>query len=374
MHAIAVNGVGNVYDEDVTFGPVMAFVWGTLAAIEPAFRVVTTAADPAIRALMRTPASLADIGLALLAAYALRDRPRWAIVAAVAIVLHPAVIHISGWWGQYESIYVLSALTAIVLAINGHDKPAAALVAVSLMTKPQALPFILPFAAWFWARGGLRGLVVAGAIGLATVAILWLPFVAADGPRHYLQNLAKYSQEIFPILSLRAWNFWWIVQEWLAQGKFVHDQTALIGPLTARYIGYGITFGLSLLIAMRIAREPTRRSLVLGMAAATMVAYCFLTSMHERYSYAAVIFLLLLVPERPVRWLVLALSVVFIGNLLAAVPPDGWPVVPIGGPLGIAGSLAMLAIMVVTLALLMRPGESAEQDHRVGAVPEAARL
>jgi len=374
VHAIAVNGVGNVYDEDVTFGPVMAFVWGTLAAIEPAFRVVTTAADPAIRALMRTPASLADIGLALLAAYALRDRPRWAIVAAVAIVLHPAVIHISGWWGQYESIYVLSALTAIVLAINGHDKPAAALVAVSLMTKPQALPFILPFAAWFWARGGLRGLVVAGAIGLATVAILWLPFVAADGPRHYLQNLAKYSQEIFPILSLRAWNFWWIVQEWLAQGKFVHDQTALIGPLTARYIGYGITFGLSLLIAMRIAREPTRRSLVLGMAAATMVAYCFLTSMHERYSYAAVIFLLLLVPERPVRWLVLALSVVFIGNLLAAVPPDGWPVVPIGGPLGIAGSLAMLAIMVVTLALLMRPGESAEQDHRVGAVPEAARL
>jgi hypothetical protein len=374
VHTIAVDGLGTAYDDDLTFGPVMAFIWGTLAAIEPAFRVVTDAADPAIRALMRTPASLADIGLALLAAYALRDRPRWAIVAAVAIVLHPAVIHISGWWGQYESIYVLSALAAVVLAINGHDKPAAMFVAVSLMTKPQALPFILPFAAWFWARGGLRGLLVAGVIGLATIAVLWLPFLAADGPRQYLGNLAHYQQEIFPILSLRAWNLWWIVQEWLAPGEFVHDQTALIGPLTARYIGYGMTFGLSLLIAMRIAREPTPRSLILGMAAATMVAFCFLTSMHERYAYGAVIFLLLLVPERPIRWLALALSVVFILNLLAAVPPDGWPVVPVGGPLGIAGSLAMLAIMIATLVLLMRPSESVSQDHRVGAVPEAAGL
>ena len=284
------------------------------------------------------------------------------------------MIHISGWWGQYESIYVLAGLAAVVLAINGHDRPAAMFVAISLMTKPQALPFVLPFAAWFWARGGLRGLVVAGAIGLATIAVLWLPFLAEDGPRHYLQNLAHYQQEIFPIMSLRAWNLWWIVQEYLAPGEFVHDQTALIGPITARYIGYAITFGLSVLIAVRIAREPTPRSLILGMAAATLVAFCFLTSMHERYAYGAVIFLLLLVPERPVRWLALALSVVFILNLLAAVPPDGWPVVPIGGPVGFAGSLAMLAIMVASLVLLMRPSESPGQDLRVGATPEAGRL
>jgi ALG6, ALG8 glycosyltransferase family len=374
VHRIAIDGVGNVYDDDVTFGPVMAYIWGMLAAIEPAFRLVTDATDPGIRALMRTPASLADIGLALLATYALRDRPRWAIIAAVVIVVHPAVFHISGWWGQYESIYLLSALAAVVLAVNGHDKPAAMFVAVSLMTKPQALPFVLPFAAWFWARGGLRGLVIAGAVGLATIALLWLPFLAADGPRNYLQNLAKYQQEIFPIMSLRAWNLWWIVQDWLAPGEFVHDQTALIGPLTARYLGYGITFGLSLLIAIRIVREPTPRSLILGLAAASMVSFCFLTGMHERYAYGAVIFLMLLVPERPIRWLALALGVAFILNLLAALPPEGWPVVPIGGLVGFTGSLAMLAIMVATLVLLMRQSEAPGQDHRVGAMPETAGL
>ena len=36
------------------------------------------------------------------------------------------------------------------------------------MTKPQALPFLVPFAAWFWARGGWRGFARAAAIGLAS--------------------------------------------------------------------------------------------------------------------------------------------------------------------------------------------------------------
>ena len=42
----------------------MAYVWGVLAAIEPAFRTVTDSADPWIRSLMKIPASLADLGIA----------------------------------------------------------------------------------------------------------------------------------------------------------------------------------------------------------------------------------------------------------------------------------------------------------------------
>ena len=68
---------------------------------------MTDASDPAIRALMKLPASLADLGLAALVGV----RP--ARPAAVgrrrrrsAILLHPAVIDVSAWWGQYESIYV----------------------------------------------------------------------------------------------------------------------------------------------------------------------------------------------------------------------------------------------------------------------------
>ena len=50
----------------------------------------------------------------------------------------------SAWWGQYESIYLLSALAALVFALNGRNGLAAAALALCVMTKPQALPFLLP--------------------------------------------------------------------------------------------------------------------------------------------------------------------------------------------------------------------------------------
>jgi Gpi18-like mannosyltransferase len=362
VHGIAVDGLPNAYDQNLSFPPVMAYVWGLLAAVQPAFQTVTDASDPAIRALMKTPASVADIGLALLVAYALRDRPRWAVIGAAAIALHPAVIDISAWWGQYESIYMVSTLAAVICAVNGRNGLAAALLAVALMTKPQVLPFLVPFAAWFWATGGWRGLLRAAAIGLVVIVALWLPFIPAGGPANYLKNLAEYQGEIFNILSLRAWNLWWLVQSLFAGGGFVADDVAFLGPLTLRHVGYVLTGLLSLLVAFAILRDPRPRTLILGLAAATLIAFCFLTSMHERYAYGALVFLMLLIPEARVRWLGIAFGVVFTLNLLAAVPPTPRiaELVPVDGWLGIAGSIAMLAIAATTVWLLRRGASGPE--------------
>ena len=362
VHGIAVDGLPNAYDQNLSFPPVMAYVWGLLAAVQPAFQTVTDASDPAIRALMKTPASVADIGLALLVAFALRDRPQWAVVAAAGIALHPAVIDISAWWGQYESIYMVSALGAVICAVNGRNGLAAALLAVALMTKPQVLPFLVPFAAWFWATGGWRGLLRAAAIGLVVIVVLWLPFIPAGGPANYLKNLAEYQGEIFNILSLRAWNLWWLVQSLFAGGGFVADDVAFLGPLTLRHVGYALTGLLSLLVAFAILRDPRPRTLILGLAAATLISFCFLTSMHERYAYGALVFLMLLIPEARVRWLGIAFGVVFTLNLLAAVPPTPRiaELLPVDGWLGIAGSVAMLAIAATTLWLLRRGASGPE--------------
>jgi hypothetical protein len=346
VHGIAVNGLPSAYDQDLTFPPIMAFVWGMLAAVQPAFQTVTDASDPAIRVLMKLPASAADIGLALLVAFALRDKGRWAVVGAAAIALHPAVFDISAWWGQYESIYMLSALAAVICAVHGRNGLSAALLAVALMTKPQVLPFLVPFAAWFWATGGWRGFLKAAAIGLAVIVLLWLPFISEGGPGNYLANLAQYQGERFNILSLRAWNLWWLVQTSFAGGEFVADDVAFLGPLTLRHVGYVLTGLLEILVAIAILRDPRPRTLVLGLAAATLVAFCFLTSMHERYAYGALVFLMLLIPEARVRWLGIAFGIVFTLNLLAAVPPtpEIGALLPIGGLLGIVGSVAMVGI------------------------------
>ncbi len=371
IHGIAVNGLGNAYDQNLSFPAVMAWIWGLLAAIEPAFKTIVDSSDPGIRALMKIPASLADIGLALLVAYALRARPWWAVTGAAIVLLHPAVIDVSAWWGQYESIYLLTALAAVVFALNGHNGFAAAAIAVCLMTKPQALPFILPFAAWFWAHGGIREIARTAVIGLAVIVVLWLPFIPAGGPLNYLHNLAEYQNSIFPYLSLNAWNIWWLMQI-AAVGGFAGDQVALIGPITLRLIGFVFTALLSIVVAILIVRDPRPRTFILGLAASTLIWFGFLTQMHERYAYGALIFLLLLIPERRIQWLCLAFGVVFTLNLWSAAPPA--PVfrvwLPYPGLHSMVGAVAMLAITGLTLIWMSSPprGDPDSPDHRVPVV------
>jgi hypothetical protein len=355
VHTIATRGLGTLYDGTefgpVTFGPVMAYVWGILAAVEPGFRTATDASDPALRALMKIPASLADLGLAAGVAVGLRTRPTWAVIGALAILLHPAIWYVSAWWGQCESIFVLSGLGAVLAAASGRPGLAAALVAVSLMTKPQAIPFVLPFAAWFWATGGVRGVAKASVIGLVVIVVLWLPFIPSGGPIHYLEGVATYQRDVFNVLSLRAWNPWWILQEVAAGGAFIRDDIAFLGPLTLRHIGYAVTGILSLVIAWRIVRDPRPSTLILGLAASVLVFFTFMTQMHERYAYAAVVFLMLLIPDRRVRWIAIVFGAVFTLNLVAAVPATEAlaELVPVSGPLSIAGSLVLTAAALVAM-------------------------
>jgi Gpi18-like mannosyltransferase len=354
VHGLATTPFGNAYDQNLSFPPVMAYVWGILAAIEPAFRTVTTAADPAIRAIMKVPASLADLALGLIVVWHLRATPRWALLGGAAILLHPAVIDVSAWWGQYESIYVLGGVVAYVLAVRGHSLWAAAALAVALMTKPQALPFVVPFAAWFLARDGWRGAVRVAIVGVAVIALLWLPFLAAGGVQAYARNLTTYQGDIFAILSLRAWNVWWLLQELVTGGQFASDQGALLGPITLRHVGYGLALLGELAVFLFVYRARSARALALGLAAAVLVAFCLLTTMHERYAFGALAFLILAFPSRRAAWLALAFGIVFTLNLLAAVPPtpEIGGLLPVSGPLGILGSLAMLGILGAVLATL----------------------
>ena len=82
--------------------------------------------------------------------------------------------------------------------------------------------------------------------------------------------------------------------------------------------------------------------------------------MHERYAYGALIFLLLLIPERRIAWLYLAFSVVFTLDLLSAAPPapifaDSCHSV---GPSRSSARSAMIAITFLTLAWMTSPGSA----------------
>ena len=368
VHHIATQGLSTLYEGTdagpVTFGPVMAYIWALLAAIQPAFSTATDASDPAIRALMKVPASIADLGLAALVVYALRDRPRRAAIGGAVVLLVPPTWYVSAWWGQYEAIFALSALAAVIAATKGRNDLAAILIAVSLMTKPQAIAFVIPFAAWFWATGGWRGVMRAGVLGAVTAAVLWIPFLPT-GPLGYVSNLGTYQNEIFNVLSLRAWNPWWILQVVAAGGAFIRDDVAIIGPLTLRHVGYLVTAVLSVLIGLAIVRDARPRTFVLGVVASVLAIFTWMTQMHERYAYAALIVVLLLIPDRAVRWMTAVLGVVFTLNLISAVPatPALQAALPVDGALGIAGSILMTGVSIVCLSRVVSTRAAAVEGH-----------
>ena len=90
---------------------------------------------------------------------------------------------------------------------------------------------------------------------------------------------------------------------------------------------------------------------MLGLVASVLVVFTFMTQMHERYAYAALVLLVVLLPTTRVRQVWLAFGALFTLNLVAAIPPTPTvgALLPIDGPLGIAGSLGMAGLTVALL-------------------------
>ena len=355
--AIGRDGLGRAYDQPISFPPVLPWLWALLGSVVPGFvNAATTSgtADPFVNSVMKLPAVIADLGLAVAIAYALREDPRWAALAGLATTFQPAAIFVSAVWGQFESLYVLPIVIAYLLAIRGRLGWAGVALAVALMTKPQALPLALPFIAFAFGRGGVRGLVTPGLTALLTVAALWAPFVAAGGPARYLEHLRAYG-ELFAVLSLRAWNPWWLVQLPFGIEQYVGDTNALAGPVTFRVVGIVVAVLLGAAIAAWVARRPTATALAWGLVAVSLAAFCALTTMHERYLYPAVMLLPLLWPDRRAVALWAVLSVAFFLNLVASVSfPVSGPGSIVGFPLGLVGSVAITGGLVAALLVLRR--------------------
>jgi hypothetical protein len=371
VHALATGvPLGDAYRLDLSFPPVMVYVFWALARLVPAFGTAADAGDLAARIAIKAPAAVADLGLALGVAYLLRERPGRAVAGAMLIAFVPVTWYVSAWWGQFESIYVLLGLLAAILVLADHPLPAAAALGLAVMTKPQALPFLVPFAAYALGRYGWRRAAVFGVVTGAAAAATWLPFLADGGPSRYLGNLGHYQDGVFAVLSLRAWNAWWLVQEPATGGSFLADTGRLLGPLTPRMLGYAVAGLGELAVFLAVLRRPTRDGLLLGLAASVLVAFGFLTTMHERYSYGAVIFLLpavlVVAPRAWVVWLALAVAVT--ANVIAAVPPSTGPgsLIPLGGIVGIAGSVAILGAAAGVVILLRLPRHVDRADAAPG--------
>lgn len=375
---ISRDGLSHAYDVQLSFGPVMVLVWWVLGLLDPALAIAATGADPMVRVVMKLPAVAADLAIAWCVWAALRHRPTLAAAAVGVILLHPAIWFVGAWWGQYDAVYAACIALAYVFVTKNHAALGVVALVLGVMTKPQAAPLVLPFAAWLVARATWRGhggagsvtlsaLVVAGICGIGTLVALWVPFLAEGGPANYLAALGTYQTEFYGFLSLHAWNLWWVVQELLANGSLVPDTASLVGPLTFRLVGFVITGALMSVIVICVARRPTPRMLAIGVGAAGLVAFEFLTSMHERYAFAVLPMLVFVLDIPRIRLITLVLGVTMFLNLVSAARDFVGPIIPVDEAVSV---VAATINVVCALLLVLELVRSSREPEPAAAVNE----
>jgi len=192
--------------------------------------------------LSKTPALLFDAVLAAilygLVAHrrtwgAARAGPDWGRTAAFVYLWNPVVLWYSAYSGTPDSIH--SSLMLASLALLGAGRLAGASVSLSAagMMKPLAAPLVPLLAVVAAARGGVRGVLLAGSAGLATAVLAFLPFLLAGKGAVVLDRVLG-DVDAMPFMSVNAHNLWWLLGGW-------KDATVpIVAGMTPKTIGVAL--------------------------------------------------------------------------------------------------------------------------------------
>lgn len=273
--------------------------------------------------LLKAAACIADLLVGVLVYRWARQSagPRWAVAAAAAVLLHPALIYVSAWWGQIDSILALGLLIAFRSASVGRVRRSAILYALTVLMKAQALILLPVFALLQWQRNGLRQLLFGGGILASVLVFATLPFLIADPEGHIvrssgqaggLQGIGSFGTAARP--TNNAYNLWWLILE--PEERQKSDLQPLWGNLPPRVIGlagFGTVYMLALVWLWR--RGPREWPLA---AIAVYVSFFVLpTQLHERYLLPCLPLMVLAMMQhrRLLPWFV-GWSITFTANLL----------------------------------------------------------
>ena len=174
-------------------------------------------------------------------------------------LLSPLALIDGALWGQVDSLGVFIFLIAILLAIK--DKPflAGIIFMLSMMTKLQNMVYGPLFFLFLWQLTGYRGLIRGMAGALVSFIGLNIEFFFAREMGRVIEYLTS-NYDYFPLLSLNAYNLWWIVAK--GQGMDISDKINTIGILNAKTTGL-LLFSSGYLLAVLTMMKNTWNTLFL---------------------------------------------------------------------------------------------------------------
>lgn len=239
--------------------------------------------------LVKLPGILADLGIALLIyIFSLNQKSKIVSREKVATLLtavwlfNPIVWYNSAVWGQTDSLVNLFFFAGVLFLIKKDLVRAVIFFVLSLLFKGSLVLFLpLVFTYALFQKYPLKKWLFAFCSSLLVISLISVWFHPRPDLFVWLFNL--YQKRIFPgeigYLTANAFNFWWLVNP----GK-VLDSIIYFG-LPARAWGM-IIVSLGLAISLFwLKRKPSSKRLFFSFCLISLIAFLFMTRIHERYLY-----------------------------------------------------------------------------------------
>jgi Gpi18-like mannosyltransferase len=237
---------------------------------------------------LKVPTALFDWGIIFIALKLMQKHKvnlQWGLLLA----FNPAFWYNTVIWGQFDSIWVFFTLLSFYLADSGKFYYSTLAFLLAINTKLFAL-FFLPFLIVMWSRlkpdtnlsktkfhfyqEDSIGAIVVKYILFQLLVLL--PFLG--NTQYTIAQIIQRSTEYYNSVSRNAYNVWY----YFFDNPVTTADTNLLAPAI-------IAVGLSFIVLLYF--QYKNKTSVWNIAAlASLIFFLFLTRMHERYAYAAMIF------------------------------------------------------------------------------------
>lgn len=305
--ALRAYGWLNVYlASDANYPPLGMALIGLARALAGLLAPGAPIGGPVWLVCLKLPAVLADALVMALVSHESPAGRRASPWLLLSLALNPALLHLSAWWGQLDSVYAALALAALAAAARDRPLWAGAALAAAVLVKLQGAA-IAPLALLAVVLGGPRrsGKLDAGRASgrllrlvlgsLLALSVGLLPFVIAGQGSLLAQRLiAVIAAPNW--LTINALNVWYLVTggagNWTFNAPLAYpDSTLVLWGIPARTMGAVLLTAWTALVvwrAWRSMRSGWAGKLYLAGALLYLGIFLWPTQSHERYALAAI--------------------------------------------------------------------------------------
>ena len=284
--------------------------------------------------IAKLPSILADLGIAGIILFIEKHTKRlgfpplsfpFYLLLSILYLFNPVSLIDGALWGQVDSLGVFVFLVAVICAAGDKPMLAGAIFMLSMMTKLQNMIYGPLFFLLLWQLGAWKGLVK-GVIGaVCAFFFLNIEFLLKKNMAAVMESLTS-NYDYFPMMSLNAFNLWWIVAK--GAGMQMSDKLLTIGIINAKTMGLILFSSGYLLAAVTMIRETfhvskvsnvskgsknqcvkdknsdtsdtsdtlTRASILFRFFTALIIVafsfFLFQTESHDRYAFPVTVFML----------------------------------------------------------------------------------